>query len=95
MSVYVDDMRAHYRRMVMCHMIADSTDELLQMGDRIGIARRWIQDAGTPYEHFDVSLAYRAKAIASGAVECSKKELALRIRAKRAPKPVVPTRGDA
>ena len=85
MPVYVDDMRAPYGRMVMCHMIADSTSELLAMVDRIGVQRRWIQHAGTHLEHFDVSLAKRAEAIAAGAQSVTKKEWALKIRAKRQP----------
>ena len=81
--VYVDNMRADYGRMVMCHMIADSTDELLAMADRIGVARRWLQDAGTPNEHFDIALSKRAMAVRCGAVEVTKRELALKIRSRR------------
>lgn len=43
MTVYVDDVRHPFRRMVMSHMWADSLDELLAMADRIGVARRWLQ----------------------------------------------------
>ena len=43
MTVYVDDMEAGYGRMVMCHMWADTLDELLEMADAIGVQRRWLQ----------------------------------------------------
>lgn len=84
MSVYVDNMRAAYGRMKMCHMIADSTDELLAMADRIGVARRWLQKAGTPQEHFDIALSRRALAVEAGAIEVSMMELGRIIRARRA-----------
>lgn len=71
MSVYVDNMRAGYGRMVMCHMIADSTAELLGMADKIGVAYRWLQAAGTYKEHFDICLSKRAQAVKAGAVELS------------------------
>lgn len=69
MTVYVDDMRAPFGRMVMCHMLADSSEELLAMADRIGISHRWIQHPGTRKEHFDISLGKRALAVEAGAVE--------------------------
>jgi hypothetical protein len=58
MTVYVDDMRARYGRMVMCHMVADTEAELHAMADRIGVARRWYQG-----DHYDVCLAKRALAL--------------------------------
>lgn len=84
MSVYVDDMRARYGRMIMCHMVADTRAELDAMADRVGVARRWIQSEGTCQEHYDVSLGARAKAVAAGAVEITMRELAMRCRARRA-----------
>lgn len=83
MAVYVDDMRAPFGRMIMCHMIADSTEELLAMADKIGVARRWIQKPGTYLEHFDISLAKRAEAVAAGAIEVTRKELVKRCMARR------------
>lgn len=69
MSVYVDDMRAPFGRMVMCHMLADSHDELVAMADTIGVARRWIQHEGQHDEHFDIALVKRALAVKAGAQE--------------------------
>jgi hypothetical protein len=71
MAVYVDSLRAPYRGMVMCHMLADSSDELLAMADRIGVDRKHLQDAGTYREHFDICLTRRAAAVAAGALEVS------------------------
>jgi hypothetical protein len=68
-TVYVDNMRAKFGRMVMCHMLADSREELDAMADKIGVARRWIQYPGTYKEHYDIALSARAKAVAEGAVE--------------------------
>lgn len=70
MSVYVDDMKAPYGRMVMCHMLADTDDELHAMADRIGVARRWWQSpAKTSGSHYDIAQSKRAAAVQQGAVE--------------------------
>lgn len=75
MSVYIDDMYkiplGQFGRMKMSHMAADTTEELLQMVDKIGVARKWIQDKGEGNEHFDISMAYREKAIRNGAIPLS------------------------
>lgn len=83
MTVYVDTMRARFGRMTMCHMIADSTAELLAMADRIGVQRKWIQNAGTHREHFDIALSKRKLAIEAGAVEVSMMDLGRILRARR------------
>ena len=89
MTVYVDDMCDHDRgrlgRMKMSHMIADTTDELLDMADRIGVARRWIQKAGTAHEHFDIAKSKRAAAIALGARAITMRELGRMIRDRARP----------
>lgn len=69
MTVYVDDMRAPFGRMIMCHMIADSDAELHAMAARIGIARRWFQR-----DHYDVSEGKRALAVQFGAREIAWRE---------------------
>lgn len=74
--VYIDNMNAPFGRMIMCHMVADTTQELLEMADKIGVARKWIQDAGEYSEHFDVSLGAKKKALALGAKEITMKEFA-------------------
>ena len=73
--VYIDNMNAPYRGMKMCHMIADSTEELLEMADKIGVNRKWIQDAGTYNEHFDICQAKKAKAVQLGAKEITMMQL--------------------
>jgi hypothetical protein len=77
MAVYVDDMRASFGNMTMCHMVADSRGELLAMADRIGVQRKWIQRAGTAHEHFDICLSKRALAVKNGAKKISMYELGL------------------
>lgn len=75
MTVYVDNMRASYGRMKMCHMVADSTQELLEMVDKIGVQRKWIQYPGTYKEHFDICLSKRILAVKEGAQEINTREL--------------------
>jgi hypothetical protein len=69
MTVYVDDMRAKFGRMVMCHMIADTDEELHAMAAQIGVARKWHQAPPKHDSHYDISLGCRANAVAAGAVE--------------------------
>lgn len=93
MAVYVDTMRAPFGRMVMCHLAADTTDELLAMAARIGVDARWIQAAGTWREHFDIALSKRALAVEAGAVELTRKDL-VRVLLAKAGRPVGQVAGD-
>lgn len=67
--IYIDNFNAPYGRMKMCHMIADTTEELLTMIDNIKVQRKWIQYPGTANEHFDICLSKKAEAIEFGAIE--------------------------
>lgn len=82
MTVYVDDMRAPYGQMIMCHMMADTREELLAMVDTIGVQRKWIQKKGTRYEHFDISLGKKGLAIKAGAVEITRREFVMKMMEK-------------
>ena len=75
MAVYVDNMRAPFGRMIMCHMVADTSEELIQMARAIGVNSIHIQDQGTYSEHFDICLSKRARAVHLGAIEVTKREL--------------------
>ena len=76
MSVYIDNAMIPFRRMKMSHMMADTTEELLEVAERVGLAPRWIQRQGTAWEHFDVSMSVRAKALLDGAVEVTCRQAA-------------------
>jgi hypothetical protein len=78
MTVYVDDVEIPFGRMLMCHLWADSLDELLAMVDTIGVQRKWIQGHQTlslpqfrkaSWVHFDIAKGMRARAVKAGAIE--------------------------
>lgn len=74
MAVYVDRAMIPYRRMIMCHMIADTETELHAMADLIGVKRKWFQSQAS-FPHYDICKRKRELAIANGAVELNRKEL--------------------
>lgn len=71
MTVYVDDMRAKFGRLVFCHMLGDDEAELHAMAEHIGVARRWYQ-----VDHYDIALSKRRLAVAAGAVEITWRQAA-------------------
>lgn len=83
MSVYVDNAFIPFGNMLMCHMVADTTDELLAMVDKIGVKRKWIQYPGTYEEHFDIAKGKRELAISFGAIPIDWREYPDKVNAKR------------
>ena len=82
MTVYVDKPFYRVGRMVMCHMVADTLQELHAMADLIGVDRRHFQsDASTP--HYDVCKQMRAVAVGAGAREVNRREMVAVIRRLR------------
>jgi hypothetical protein len=76
-TVYVDSMQAKVGRMRMCHMIADTDEELHAMAAAIGVRRKWWQSPEkTSGSHYDVCLKMRAAAIKNGAVQITVKQCA-------------------
>ena len=70
MTVYVDDMRANYGHMIMCHLLATDDFELHEMAAKIGVARKWWQSPeNTAGSHYDIALSKKSLAIGFGAIE--------------------------
>ncbi len=76
MPVYVDNAVHRFGRMLMCHMFADTVEELHAMADRIGIARRWYQGPPkTRMPHYDICKSKRALAVSFGATEVDQRAM--------------------
>lgn len=82
--VYVDNARHPFGRMLLSHMVADTTEELLEMATKIGVKHEHLQKAGTHEEHFDVCVSKRRKAIQNGAKAVTSRDLVRRMLVKRA-----------
>lgn len=74
MTVFVDDMKAKFGNMVMCHMLADSDEELHAMAVKIGVQRKWHQAPPKHDSHYDIFLSKRALAVKAGAVEITRRQ---------------------
>ena len=69
MAVYVDEAIYPFGRMIMCHMLADTVDELNVMADKIGVSRKWFQSSRSGMPHYDICKSKRALAVDHGAIE--------------------------
>lgn len=71
MTVYVGVPMWPFKHWIMCHMFADTDEELNAMAKKIGLRPEWIQaprDSIGP--HYDISENMRRAAIKKGAVAC-------------------------
>lgn len=73
MAVYVDDMRAKYGQLIMCHMMADTDQELRDMAHKIGVQQKWHQG-----DHFDICKSKRVLAVKNGAIEITQRQMVLK-----------------
>ena len=76
MTVYVDDM-SHPANLGQrwtprwSHLMADTSAELAEIAERLGLRPEWLQHPGTHWEHYDVTQSVRERALAMGAVPVS------------------------
>lgn len=82
MTVYVDEAKHPLGRMLMCHMMADTHEELMAMATKIGVQHKWLQKQGQWHEHFDISKGKREQAIKHGAVPITSREMVLMFRSR-------------
>lgn len=83
MAVYIDKMNAKYKNMIMCHMLADTEKELIDMAKKIGVNPKWIQKKGTYQVHFDICKKKKEKALSFGAIEITRRELMVLLNKKK------------
>lgn len=88
MAVYVGPLREvkrskrwHWPK--ACHMVADTSDELDEMAEQIGLDQRYKQDPLTYREHFDLNGSYRERAMICGARSVDERKIAEVIEKKR------------
>jgi len=81
--VYVDEMKAAFRGMIMCHMVSETDEELHAMADRLGLKRSWHQKAGTVHSHYDIAQSKRKLAVHYGAIEITRSQLGMILKRKR------------
>lgn len=76
MAVYVDKTRNKLGRMITCHMLADTLEELHDMAARIGEKRSWLQVSRTGVPHYDIPIFRKELALEMGAVLIGRRETA-------------------
>jgi hypothetical protein len=85
MAVYLDKERWVQGRGYVCHMMADTHRELVQMARKLGLWPNAMKHRGTAKEHYNVVGKRRQLAVGHyGAQDVTTRELVAVIRRKRA-----------
>jgi Protein of unknown function (DUF4031) len=76
MAVYVDDAIWSWVGKRWCHLLADDTDELHRFAARLGVHRLIYQGPPkTSAPHYDLTAFERCRAIALGAIPCTREQM--------------------
>lgn len=91
MAVYVDDAIWDWQGLKWCHLLADTEDELHRFAQRIGMHRLVYQGPPkTSAPHYDLTGFERRRAIAMGAIPCTRHEIVAVFRRVRLPRKPMP-----
>ncbi|MBK8007084.1 MAG: DUF4031 domain-containing protein [Rhizobiales bacterium] len=85
MAVYVDDAIWNWQGMRWAHLVADEESELHRFAATLGIPRLVYQGPPkTAHAHYDITAFERRRAIARGAIACSREEIVIVLRRLKA-----------
>ena len=83
-AVYVDDAIWEWRGLRWAHLLADDTDDLHRFAAALGIHRTSYQGPPrTSVPHYDLTAYERRRALAHGAIACSREEIVAVVRRMR------------
>ncbi|MBX3535086.1 MAG: DUF4031 domain-containing protein [Xanthobacteraceae bacterium] len=81
MAVYVDEAIWNWQGMRWAHLIADGEDELHRFAAELGISRLIYQGPPkTAHPHYDITAFERRRAVARGAILCTREEIVVVLR---------------
>ncbi len=84
MALYVDDAIWCWQGLQWAHLLADGIDELHRFAEDLGINRLSYQGPPrTSVPHYDLTAYERRRAIARGAIACSRHEIVVVLRRAR------------
>ena len=81
--LYVDHMRIPYGRMLMNHLMADTSEELEGARQSLGLPEGTIQHRGTAKEHLDICESKRRQILVMGAISIDARGLVGIVQRKR------------